>query len=117
MDRGPLVIIPPRQIKQIYKLTDAVLDVHKPQDENLQMKWTVWDRNVVQERLQVNVIHHQLNRNLNYVTTNIAEEIRFGLDRSWGNELEWKEIKVWDSALMIIAGAANGVFCGKPLCM
>lgn len=116
MDRGPLVIIPPAQIKSVYALTDSILDVHKTQDENLQMKWTVWDKDVVEERLQVNVIHNQLNRNLVHVAETIYEEIEFGFNRMWGISSDWEEVKVWDTALRIIAGAANGVFCGRPLC-
>ncbi|RYP13800.1 hypothetical protein DL767_010579 [Monosporascus sp. MG133] len=115
-DRGPLVIIPPTQIKKVYSLTDSVLDVHDTQDENLQLKWTVWDKDVIQERLHVNVIHNQLNRNLVHVSGDIYHEIEFGFERMWGTGPEWKEVKVWDTALRIIAGAANGVFCGKPLC-
>jgi hypothetical protein len=116
MDRGRLVIIPPQQIKKVYALTDTVLDVHDTQNENLQMKWTVWDKHVIEERLQVNVIHNQLNKNLAHVTTNIYEEIEFGFKRMWGTSNEWTDVHVWDTSLRIIAGAANGVFCGKPLC-
>ncbi|RYP59541.1 hypothetical protein DL769_008483 [Monosporascus sp. CRB-8-3] len=116
MDRGPLVIIPPAQIKKVYALTDTVLDVHNTQDENLQLEWTVWDKDVIEERLHVNVIHNQLNRNLVHVSGKIYQEIEFGFNRMWGTGSQWKEVKVWDTALKIIAGAANGVFCGKPLC-
>ncbi|CAH0051930.1 unnamed protein product [Clonostachys solani] len=116
MDRGRLVVIPRQQIKQVYALTDGVLDVHETQDENLQMKYTVWDKDVIEERLQVNVIHRQLNHNLAHVTGSIYDETDFGFRRMWGTSGEWTDVKVWDTSLRIIAGAANGVFCGKPLC-
>jgi hypothetical protein len=48
----------------------------------------------------------------------IAEELSWGFERFWGTDTtEWKPIQIWDSALKLIAGAANGAFCGAPLCM
>lgn len=116
MDRGPLVIIPPRQIKQVYSTPENALDVVESQDQTLAARYTMWDRFIIKERLHVNVIRNQLNRNLTSITPFIAEEIAFGFSRMWGDSSDWRDVKVWDTALRIIAGAANGAFCGKPLC-
>ncbi|RYP11198.1 hypothetical protein DL765_007851 [Monosporascus sp. GIB2] len=116
LDRGPIVIVPPRQIRQVYSIAEDILDVDDTQDQTLQIRWTVWDKAVLKERLHVNVIRNQLNRNLTRVTEAIADDINFGFGRMWGTGTEWRDVKVWDTCLRIIAGAANGAFCGKPLC-
>ncbi|KAK6212820.1 hypothetical protein LQW54_004909 [Pestalotiopsis sp. IQ-011] len=116
MDRGPMVIIPPRQIRKVYSLPEDVLDVDDTQDQTLQVPWTVWDRMVTKQRLHLNVVRHQLNRNLTQITEVIAAEIAFGFSRVWGDSSDWVDVKIWDTCLRIIAGAANGAFCGQPLC-
>ncbi|KAI1822654.1 ent-kaurene oxidase [Xylaria intraflava] len=116
LDRGPQVIIPPRQIKKVYSLPEDILDVDNTQDQTLQTKWTVWDDVVAKERLHVHVVRNQLNRNLTNITEAIADEISWGFSRMWGMERDWTDVKIWDTCLRIVAGAANGAFCGQPLC-
>ncbi|KAI0809679.1 ent-kaurene oxidase [Xylaria sp. FL0064] len=116
LDRGPQVIVPPRQIRKVYSLPEDILDVDETQDQTLQIKWTVWDDVVAKERLHVYVVRNQLNRNLKNITEAIADEINFGFSRMWGMDPDWKDVKIWDTCLRIVAGAANGAFCGQPLC-
>ena len=68
------------------------------------------------ERLQFNVIRNKLTPRIPVMTPRVAAEIKFGFSRSWVDDTEWKEVRVWTSALHIVAGAANGAFCGPPLC-
>ncbi len=117
MDRGRLLVIPPGHIKQLYSLPESVLDVTRTGNESIQTKWTIWDDEVSENNFQMNVIRKQLTQNLDLLTPTIAEELEQGFERHWGSSTtEWKEISVWNSALHIVAGAANGAFCGKPLC-
>ncbi|KAI0502860.1 ent-kaurene oxidase [Xylaria bambusicola] len=116
LDRGPQVIVPPRQIAKVYSLPETILDVDDTQDQTLQIKWTVWDKVVSKERLHVHVVRNQLNRNLTNITEAIADEIDFGFNRMWGTDPDWRGVKIWDTCLRIVAGAANGAFCGQPLC-
>ncbi|KAI1207437.1 ent-kaurene oxidase [Annulohypoxylon truncatum] len=116
IERGPTVIVPPRQLKGIYGLPENVLDVHATQDQTLQSRWTIWDKEVANFGIHISVIRHQLTRNLEILTPTIAAEIELGFKRWWGTGKDWKEISVWDTCLKLIAGAANSAFCGKPLC-
>ncbi|KAI1204700.1 ent-kaurene oxidase [Annulohypoxylon truncatum] len=117
IDRGGLLVIPPRQIKRLYGLPEDVLDVKTTGNNTIQTRWTVWDDEVAENNFQMNVIRHQITRNLNILTPPIAEELAKGFDREWGTDTKsWKTISVWTSALRLIAGAANGAFCGAPLC-
>lgn len=117
LDRGPTVIIPPRQLKKIYNLPTSVLDVYETQHETIQSKYTISDHDVWRNSYQIDVIRHQMTRNLKTLTPPIATELALGFERQWGSDIEnWKEFRIWDSSLKLIAGASNGAFCGAPLC-
>jgi len=118
IDRGAMIILPPRLIKKVYSLPESTLDIHATQSETIQTKWTVWDKEVADNDFQINVVRHQITRNLEHLTPLMAEELDRGFDRWWGGQgdTEWKEVKVWDACLKLIAGASNGAFCGAPLC-
>ncbi|KAI3317912.1 ent-kaurene oxidase [Xylariaceae sp. AK1471] len=117
IDRGALLVVPPRQIKRLYGLPENVLDVKTTGNNTIQTRWTVWDDEVAENNFQMNVIRNQITRNLNILTPPIAEELLTGFEREWGNDMKnWKTVSVWTSALRLIAGAANGAFCGPPLC-
>ncbi|KAI1778215.1 ent-kaurene oxidase [Hypoxylon cercidicola] len=117
LDRGPMVVVPPRQIKKLYDLPEDVLDIHTTQNVTIQTRWTIKDQEVADNDFQINVVRHQITRNLGTLTPVIARELKLGFERWWGTETqEWKEVKIWDSCLKLVAGASNGAFCGTPLC-
>lgn len=110
-------MIPPRLIKTLYGLGDDVIDIKTTGNNTIQTRWTIWDDEVSENNFQMNVIRNQITRNLNVLTPPIAEELAKAFDREWGTDKEnWKTVSVWTSALRLIAGAANGAFCGPPLC-
>lgn len=82
----------------------------------MQMHYTFPDRLLSEEPLHIHVVQNQLTRNIPKLVPTVAGEIEWGFERGWGTDQEWKEVKVWDSALRIVAGAGNGAFCGRPLC-
>jgi hypothetical protein len=122
IDRGAMIILPPRLIKAVYSLPESTLDIHATQSETIQTKWTVWDKEVADNDFQINVVRNQITRNLETLTPLMADELKRGFERWWGEDVvggdvgEWKEVKVWDACLKLIAGASNGAFCGAPLC-
>jgi hypothetical protein len=122
IDRGAMIILPPRLIKAVYSLPETMLDIHATQSETIQTKWTVWDKEVADNDFQINVVRNQITRNLETLTPLMADELKRGFERWWGGDVlgggvgEWKEVKVWDACLKLIAGASNGAFCGAPLC-
>jgi hypothetical protein len=122
IDRGAMIILPPRLIKAVYSLPETTLDIHATQSETIQTKWTVWDKEVADNDFQINVVRHQITRNLDILTPLMADELNRGFEKYWGGQVpdggvgEWKEVKVWDACLKLIAGASNGAFCGAPLC-
>ncbi|KAI9155656.1 Cytochrome P450 monooxygenase gloP [Paramyrothecium foliicola] len=116
LDFGHIVVVPQQQIKQVYGLPESILDVHNVQNESMQMHYTFPDPLLHQDPLHINVVRNQLTRNIPNLTKKVAEEINFGFDRVWGKDSKWRDMHVWNSSLGIMAGAANGAFCGQPLC-
>ncbi|OAL53555.1 cytochrome P450 [Pyrenochaeta sp. DS3sAY3a] len=116
LDAGPVLALPINLIKPIYSLPEHILNVHGVQDETMQVHWVFPDKYLRRERFQFNVVRNQLTQNIPALTGTVAQEIRWGFERAWGMDREWKEVRVWPNALRIVAGAANGVFCGAPLC-
>ncbi|KAF4633233.1 hypothetical protein G7Y89_g4886 [Cudoniella acicularis] len=117
LDRGPMVIVPPKQIKKLYDLPEDVLDIHAVQNVTIQTRWTIKDQEVADNDFQINVVRNQITRNLGTLTPVIARELVLGFEQWWGvNTEQWREVKIWDSCLKLVAGASNGAFCGTPLC-
>ncbi|KAK4209468.1 Ent-kaurene oxidase [Rhypophila decipiens] len=118
VDRGPVVIIPPKQLKTVYGLPDKVLDMQKTStDGSMQAKYTIADQGVVSRPFQMNIVRNQMTRNLDVLTPVIAAELEASFARLWGTDRnKWKEFSVWDSCLDLITGASNAAFCGEPLC-
>ncbi|KAL4744748.1 cytochrome P450 [Aspergillus terricola var. indicus] len=117
LDRGAVVVLSPKQVKQIYNLPEEMLDAHKTQNETVQSRWTFVDQEVADNSApHINVVRNQMTRGLGQLVPILAAEISHVLQRSWGLGSEWREIAIWDSCLEMIAGAGNAVFCGAPLC-
>jgi hypothetical protein len=116
LDRGPLVVVPPGQLKKIYSLPETLLDAHGPQNETLQVRYTIHDPEVWVNNFHINVIRNQLTRNLGLLTPAIADELARGFEKHWGISEEWMPVNVWTSCMGIVAGASNRVFIGPPYC-
>ncbi|KAL9636722.1 MAG: hypothetical protein Q9204_002146 [Flavoplaca sp. TL-2023a] len=113
---GPVVVIPPSHLRQILSKPESEIDAYGPQLETLQGQYTIGDKDVYSNNFHTGVVPNQLTKNLGSLTEAIADELAFGFERSWGTSRDWTTVKAWDSILEIIAGAANRVFVGAPLC-
>lgn len=117
VERGPVVIVPPKQIKSVYSLRDEVIDMYNTStNDSMQARYTISDKQIVTHPFQMGVIRNQMTRNLEVLTPVIAAELEWGFQRVWGTGKEWKEVRIWDSCLDLIGGASNAAFCGAPLC-
>lgn len=117
LDRGNLLVVPPRQIKNIYTLPEKRLDVLVTANESIQTKWTIWDNEVDGNPFHMDVIRNQITRNLGILTAPIASELVHAFEREWGTStMDWKQVDPWLSSLRIVSGAANAAFCGISMC-
>ncbi|KAK7911789.1 ent-kaurene oxidase [Apiospora marii] len=116
LDKGRVLVVPPEQVKAIYRLPDTVLDAMTTANMTIQNEWTVWDEKITHSggHVMVKLISNRITRNLSFLTPIIAREIENGFAREWGSsKTEWKDISLWTSSLNLIAGAANGAFFGE----
>ncbi|KAI1959867.1 hypothetical protein LOZ58_004232 [Ophidiomyces ophidiicola] len=116
LDRGPLTLIPPQEVKNMYTLPESVLDIRATQQETNQTRWVAWDKEPAEDKFVFDVVRLQVTRNMKLLTPRIATEIEMGFEQWWGLETEWKEVKLWDTCWMIVTGAVNSALCGAPLC-
>ncbi|KAI0183415.1 ent-kaurene oxidase [Xylaria flabelliformis] len=116
MDRGPMVLLPPKHAKEVYGLPETRLDVWDTINDSIQTRYTIQDQHIMSEALHRDVIRNQITRNLGILTDQLVEELDRGLKYWWGTETQWKRVTAFDSCLNIVAGAANSVFLGPSLC-
>ncbi|KAH6623222.1 cytochrome P450 [Chaetomium tenue] len=116
IERGPVVIVPPKQIKKVYGLPEHVIDMWNTSNDTIQSKYTISDQDIVNHPFQINVIRNQMTRNLDILTPAISTELEAAFERLWGTGDEWREFRTWENCLALIAGASNAAFCGAPLC-
>lgn len=116
MASGPIVVIPPSQLKSILSRPESELEAWRSQNETIQASYTIRDEDIYVNNFHVNVIRKQLTRNLESLTQDIVEELALGFQHYWGTSTEWTTVKAWESCLKIVARAANRVFVGIPLC-
>ena len=114
--KGPIVIIPPAQVKQIISKPEKEIDARGPQADEIQAQYTIPDKEIRVKQLHLSVVRKQLTKNLPLLTEDIAEELAIGFERHWGSPSKWKSVSVYDSMMKIVSQAANRVFVGIPLC-
>ncbi|KAF7531947.1 hypothetical protein G7054_g8381 [Neopestalotiopsis clavispora] len=117
MDRGPMLVVPPSEIKNLYSLPDNRLDQSNTTYDSLQINYTVQDLAIIHNDFHLDVVRNQLTRNLDSLTEVMVTEIDNGFRRTFGTcTTTWKELPVWHTCMTLVAGAANGALCGAPLC-
>lgn len=116
MATGPVVIVPPSQMKHILSKPESEIDAYGPQNETLQAKYTIRNKDIYDNQFHFNIVRKQLTKNLATLTEDIAEELAFGFEHCWGTSTAWTTVGAWESVLNIVARAANRVFVGTALC-
>ncbi|KAI1352840.1 cytochrome P450 [Xylaria sp. FL0043] len=116
LDRGPMLLLPLKQTKALYKLPENRLDVFGTLQQQIQAQYTVRDERVVRDPYHRYLIPSQLTRKLNIFTPQMVTEIANGLNSTWGTDTAWKEVPVWKACFHVITRATNAALCGAPLC-
>ncbi|EUC27383.1 hypothetical protein COCCADRAFT_41880 [Bipolaris zeicola 26-R-13] len=68
------------------------------------------------KRVMQNVAKNQLTKYLNAVTAPLSKESTFAIDYIFGNDPEWIDTIIADSALQLVARLSSKVFLGDELC-
>ncbi|KAI1496403.1 cytochrome P450 [Biscogniauxia marginata] len=116
LDRGPVILLPPGQMKTVYRLPEDRLDVFGTLQEQIQAKYTVRDQRIIRDPFHRHLIPSQLTRELDLFTASIVAEIDGVFQSSWGDETGWKDVPVWQTCFQAIARATNSTLYGRALC-
>ncbi|KAI2635828.1 cytochrome P450 [Hypomontagnella submonticulosa] len=114
---GPQVILPNSQIKWLLEQPDWVLSQERVNRQFLEADYTFLHANLVDGPVHPDIIQHQLTKKIGTFTDDIIEEANLCLEETWGLDTEeWREVKVYDTMLILIARLSTRVFIGLPLC-
>ncbi|KAI1427670.1 cytochrome P450 [Xylaria sp. FL1777] len=114
---GPQVVLPPSQIQWLTEQADDVLSQEHVNRQFLQADYAFFHANMVDDPVHPEIIQHQLTKKINGFADDIVDEVRACLDECWGTDTEeWREVKVYDTLLLLITRMSIRVFMGLPLC-
>ncbi|KAI0425470.1 cytochrome P450 [Xylaria sp. FL1042] len=114
---GPQVVLPPSQIPWLMEQPDEVLSQMHVNRQFLEADFTFFHANRADIPVHPEVIAHQLTKRIGSFADDVADEVRACLDEYWGTDTEeWREVKVYDTLLLVITRMSIRVFMGRPLC-
>ncbi|KAI0965811.1 cytochrome P450 [Xylaria arbuscula] len=116
IDRGLILMLPPKQMKTVYKLPEGRLDVFGTLQEQIKAQWTIRDDRIIRDPFHRYLLPRQLTRDLHRQTEPMVEEMVAAFEHSWGSCTDWKDINIWQSCFSIIARTVNTAYCGAPMC-
>ncbi|KAK9773237.1 putative Cytochrome P450 [Seiridium cardinale] len=114
---GPQVILPTSQMRWLLEQPDSVLSQEHVNRQFLEADHTFLHANLVKDPVHPEIIKHELTRQIGTFTDDIVEEMNCCLEEYWGSDTEnWKEVRLYDTMLDVIARLSTRVFIGQPLC-
>ncbi|KAI1122772.1 cytochrome P450 [Nemania abortiva] len=114
---GPQVVLPPSQIPWLIEQPDDVLSQEHVNRQFLQSDYTFFHANMVKDPVHPEVIQHQLTKKISGFVDGVADETRASLEEYWGMDTEeWREVRLYDTMLLLITRLSLRVFIGLPLC-
>ncbi|KAI0545951.1 cytochrome P450 [Xylaria curta] len=114
---GPQVILPPSQILWLLEQPDDVLSQEHVNRQFLEAKYAFFHANRVKEPVHPEIIQHQLTKKLGNFADDIVDEARTVLEDCWGTDTkEWREVRVYDTMLHVIARLSIRVLMGREFC-
>ncbi|KAI3334656.1 cytochrome P450 [Ustulina deusta] len=114
---GPQVVLPPSQIPWLMAQADDVLSQEHVNRQFLQAEYSFFHANMVEGPVHPEIVQHQLTKKISGFTAALVDEVRACLDDYWGTDTdEWREVRVYDTLLLLIARMVTRVLMGLPLC-
>ncbi|KAI0486735.1 cytochrome P450 [Xylaria cf. heliscus] len=115
---GPQVILPPSHIPWLLEQPDDVLSQEHVNRQFLQAKYAFFHADRVEDPVHPEVIQHQLTKKIGGFTDDIVDEARAVLEDCWGTDTEeWREVRVYDTMLHVIARLSIRVLMGREFCL
>jgi hypothetical protein len=114
---GPEVVLPLSQVRWLVEQPDSILSQNEVNRQFLEADHTFLHPNIVREPVHPEVIKRELTHKLSSFSDGIVEEVEACLQEKWGTDTEnWREVRIYDTLLDLIARMSTRVFVGAPLC-
>ncbi|KAI1159492.1 cytochrome P450 [Nemania serpens] len=114
---GPQVVLPPSQIPWLVAQSEDVLSQEHVNRQFLESDYSFFQANRVRDPVHPEITQHQLTRRIGGFVDDIVDEARASIDEYWGTDTEqWREVRVYDTVLLVIARMTLRVLAGLPLC-
>ncbi|KAI0202920.1 cytochrome P450, partial [Astrocystis sublimbata] len=114
---GPQVLLPPSQVPWLLAQPDSVLSQEAVNRQFLQAEYAFFHANRVADPVHPEVIQHQLTKKLGSFADDVADEARAALEDCWGTDTrEWREVRLYDSMLEVVARLSIRVLMGRGFC-
>lgn len=110
------VMIPPTKVRELLQKSDDEVDLRRVLKELVASYWT-GDEDIAGSGIHLDVIRHQLTRQLHMFTSDVHSELVQGFEAHWNAPKdEWMTVDALQTCMKIVSRAANRVFSGKDLC-
>lgn len=111
------MVLPPSQLPWLVAQADDVLSQEHVNRQFLESDYSFFQANLVRHPVHPEIVQHELTRKLGGFADDIVDEARAGLDKYWGTDTEtWREVRVYDTLLLVVARMTLRVLMGLPLC-
>jgi cytochrome P450 len=105
------------QMKWLLEQPDNVLNQHEVNREFLHADKTMLHYKVVNEMVHGRVIRREMTKHIDKYSKAVAEEIEHALGVNWGTDITaWREVRLYDTLLDVVARISNRALVGLPLC-
>lgn len=111
------MVLPPSQIPWLVAQSEDVLSQEHVNRQFLESDYSFFQANRVRDPVHPEITQHQLTRRIGGFVDDIVDEARASIDEYWGTDTEqWREVRVYDTVLLVIARMTLRVLAGLPLC-
>ncbi|KAF2099268.1 putative P450 monooxygenase [Rhizodiscina lignyota] len=113
----PEVIIPRCDLPWLLDQPETVVSSEALQRDLMEGQYAFTDPQLLQFPFHSHILVRYLTRRVACLLPDIWDELQHAISTTWGfNNVEWRDICVWDNMMSIIASTSNRMFVGKPLC-
>ncbi|KAI4595209.1 hypothetical protein KJ359_007185 [Pestalotiopsis sp. 9143b] len=114
---GPQVILPRSQTRWLLEQPDSVLSQEHVNRQFLEAEHTFLHANLVKDPVHIDIVKHELTKLIGNFTGEIVDETQACLEDVWGTDVDgWREVRLYDTMLDLIARLSTRAFIGRPLC-
>lgn len=112
-----MVLLPPSSIPWLISQPSHVLSVNGAHKHILQTKYSFPRPEIMDPTVHFDVIKTELTRQMFSITPEVSDEMRAAINDVFGEDPNcWREVKLFDAIVKIVARTSNRVFVGLPLC-